>query len=456
MSKTANHSERMGTEPVGKLLFSMSAPLCISMLVQALYNIVDSIFVSRIDEQALAATSLAFPIQSFMISFSVGMAVGMSALLSRSLGERNKTRAQEACNNGIFIELCGAVIFTLFGLFGTKWFFSTQTNNPVIIQYGVDYLSIVCTFSIGLILEIIFERVLQSTGNTIYNMISQGCGAIFNCIFDPILIFGLFGFPKMGIRGAAIATVAGQFLAMLLALIFNIKRNHDVSVIWKHFKPSANVIRQILSVGIPSFIMQAITSVTTYIMNSILIAYSEAAVTVYGIYFKLQSFVFMPIFGMNNGMIPIIAFNYGAKNRERILTTIKYAVITATLIMATGTFLFNVFPGWFMKLFNAGGELLTLGTTALAIISLHFLFAGFNIVILSTYQALGNGVYALIISVLRQLVILVPAAYILGKIFGVESIWWCFPIAEFISTIANVFLYRKIYREKIEPLGSKG
>ena len=452
MRSKAASADRMGTEPTGKLLFTMSAPLCISMLVQALYNIVDSIFVSRIDEQALAATSLAFPIQSLMISFSVGMAVGMAALLSRLLGEGNRKRAQDACYNGIFIVICGAVVFFLFGLFGVRWFFSTQTGNPVIIEYGVTYLSIVCTFSIGFILEVIFERVLQSTGNTIYNMISQGCGAIFNCIFDPILIFGLCGFPAMGIKGAAIATVSGQFLAMLLALIFNITKNHDVSVIWKNFRPQGDVIKEILSVGIPSFFMQAITSVTTYIMNSILIAYSEAAVTVYGVYFKLQSFIFMPIFGMNSGMIPIIAYNYGAKKKDRIMSTLKYAVIAATCIMLCGTLLFNLFPEWFMNLFSAQGELMALGCVALGIISFHFVFAGFNIVVLSSYQALGNGTYALIVSVLRQLVVILPAAFILGKLFGVNAVWWAFPIAEVVSTIVNICLFKKIYKDKIVPL----
>ena len=454
MKSKAISADRMGTEPTGKLLFSMSAPLCLSMLVQALYNIVDSIFVSRISEQALAATSLAFPVQSLMISFGVGMAVGMAALLSRSLGEGNRKRAQEACYNGIFIELCGAVVFTLFGLFGTRWFFSTQTSNPVILQYGVDYLSIVCSLSVGFILEIVFERVLSATGNTFYNMLSQCCGAIFNCIFDPILIFGLFGFPEMGIKGAAIATVSGQFLAMILAVIFNIKKNHDVSVIWKNFRPQIDVIREILSVGVPSFFMQAITSITTYVMNSILIAYSEAAVTVYGIYFKLQSFIFMPIFGMNNGMVPIIAYNYGAKQKDRIMSTLKYAIGASTCIMLIGTLLFNLFPDWFMKLFNAEGELLTLGCVALATISFHFIFAGFNIVILSAYQALGNGVYALIISILRQLVLIIPIAFILGKMFGVNSLWWAFPIAEVISTIVNIFLFRKIYNDKIKPLAA--
>ena len=452
MKSEAIHADRMGTEPTGKLLFSMSAPLCISMLVQALYNIVDSIFVSRIDEQALAATSLAFPVQSLMISFAVGMAVGMAALLSRSLGEGNRRHAQEACYNGIFIELIGAVIFLLFGLFGTRWFFTTQTSNPVIIEYGVTYLSTVCTLSVGFILEVVFERVLQSTGNTIYNMISQGCGAIFNCIFDPILIFGLCGFPAMGIRGAALATVTGQFLAMILAMIFNITKNHDVSVIWKSFRPQGTIIKEILTVGVPSFFMQAITSVTTYLMNSILIAYSEAAVTVYGVYFKLQSFIFMPIFGMNSGMVPIIAYNYGARKKERIISTLKYAVIAATAIMLCGTLLFNLFPGWFMQLFNAEGELLEIGKIALAIISIHFIFAGFNIVILSAYQALGNGMYALIVSVLRQLVVILPAAFILGKLFGVNAVWWSFPIAEVVSTIVNIVLFKKIYNDKIAPL----
>lgn len=452
MANKVIRAERMGVEPEGKLLISMSAPLCISMLVQALYNIVDSIFVSRIDEAALAALSLAFPIQSLMISFASGTAVGMNALLSRSLGERNHELAQKACYNGIFLEICSAIVFGLFGLFGVTAFFKVQTANPVIIDYGYQYLSIVSGFSIFFILEMTFERLLQATGNSFYNMISQTAGAVFNCIFDPIMIFGLLGFPRLGIKGAAIATVSGQLLACILALIFNIRHNKDVSVIWKKFKPEWTVIKKIYEVGIPSIVMQSITSITTYVLNQILIVYSEAAVTVYGIYFKLQSFIFMPCFGLNNGMIPIIGYNYGAKKKSRIMNTIKYAVLSSTAVMVLGTVLFAAIPGPLLSLFNASGELMSLGKIALRIIGFHFIFAGFNIVIASVYQALGNGIYALITAVLRQIIVILPAAYLLGKAFGINAVWWAFPIAEVVATATNIFLFKKIYNERICPL----
>ena len=445
-------ADRMGTDPTGKLLFTMSTPICISMLVQALYNIVDSIFVSRIDEAALAAVSLAFPIQSLMISFAVGTAVGMASLLSRSLGEGNREWAQKSCDNGIFLQLCNAVIFLLFGLFGAEAFFKVQTANSVIIGYGTDYLSIVCIGSVAFIMEMTFERTLQATGNSFYSMISQSCGALFNCVFDPILIFGLCGFPKLGMKGAAIATVTGQVLAMILAMIFNIKRNKEISVIWKNFRPDGQIIKEVLAVGVPSIIMQSITSVTTYVLNQILIVYSEAAVTVYGIYFKLQSFIFMPCFGINNGMVPIVGYNYGARKKDRIMSTIKYAIISSTVIMVIGMLLFALIPGTLLGFFNAKGELMDLGQIALRIIGFHFVLAGFNIVLGSVYQAIGNGVYSLIISLVRQIVVILPVAYLLGKLFGVTAIWYAFPIAEIIAAALNAYLFSKIYKDKIKPL----
>lgn len=445
-------AERMGTEPIRKLLISMSAPLCISMLFSALYNVVDSIFVSRIGEQALAATSLAFPVQTLITAFSLGMSVGMTTLISRSLGEGNREQAQKACYNGIFIALCGAAVFTLFGIFGAKAFFSAQTANYTIIEYGTTYTSIICSFSVFTVLGVTFERVLQATGNTIYNMISQSIGAIFNCIFDPILIFGLCGFPAMGIKGAAIATVAGQLLGMIIALVLNIKKNQDVSVIWSKFRPQWEIIKEILSVGVPSFFMQAITSVTTYLMNLILISLSEAAVTLFGIYFRLQTFVALPMFGISNAMVPIIAYNYGAKDKKRIKDTVKHAIIITTIIMACGTAIFCLFPSQLLKLFNAQGELLELGTTAFVILSLSFILAGINTIIQSTYQALGNGMEALIISILRQVVFILPTAYAFGKIFGKYYIWWAFPLAELISIIVNLFMYMKVSKNKLESI----
>lgn len=449
MASKVIRAERMGTEPTGKLLLSMSAPLCISMLVQALYNIIDSIFVSRISESALAAVSLAFPIQSLMISFASGTAVGMNALLSRSLGEGKKDVAQDACYNGIFLELLNAIVFGLFGIFGCKMFFEAQTSNQVIIDFGVEYLSIVCGFSFAFIFEMTYERLLQATGNSFYNMISQCAGAIFNCIFDPILIFGLFGFPELGMKGAAIATVTGQLLACILALIFNLKKNKDVDVLWKKFKPSGRVIKEIYDVGIPSILMQSITSITTYVLNQILIVYSEAAVTVYGIYFKLQSFIFMPVFGLNNGMIPIVGYNYGARKRKRIMSTIQYAVLSATVVMVLGTLILALIPESLLKLFDAEGELLTLGKIALPIIGTHFILAGFNIVMSSVYQAVGNAGYSLIVSVMRQIVVILPVAYFLGTWAGVEAVWWAFPIAELVSTTLNIIFFKKIYENKI-------
>ena len=452
MANKQIRAERMGTDPTGKLLFTMSTPICISMLVQALYNIVDSIFVSRIDEAALAAVSLAFPIQSLMISFAVGTAVGMASLLSRSLGEGNREWAQKSCDNGIFLQLCNALIFLLFGLFGAEAFFKVQTTNSVIIGYGTDYLSIVCIGSVAFIMEMTFERTLQATGNSFYSMISQSCGALFNCVFDPILIFGLCGFPKLGMKGAAIATVTGQVLAMILAMIFNIKRNKEISVIWKNFRPDGQIIKEVLAVGVPSIIMQSITSVTTYVLNQILIVYSEAAVTFYGIYFKLQSFIFMPCFGINNGMVPIVGYNYGARKKDRIMSTIKYAIISSTVIMVIGMLLFALIPGTLLGFFNAKGELMDLGQIALRIIGFHFVLAGFNIVLGSVYQAIGNGVYSLIISLVRQIVVILPVAYLLGKLFGVTAIWYAFPIAEIIAAALNAYLFSKIYKDKIKPL----
>lgn len=452
MKQQLANADRMGTEPIRKLLISMSAPLCISMLFSALYNVVDSIFVSRIGEQALAATSLAFPVQTLMTAFSLGMSVGMTTLISRSLGEGSKKQAQEACYNGIFIALCGTALFTLFGLFGARAFFAAQTSNPTIIEYGTTYTSIICSFSIFAIFGVTFERVLQATGNTIYNMISQSVGAIFNCIFDPILIFGLCGFPAMGIKGAAIATIAGQLIGMIIALVLNVKKNQDVSVIWKKFRPRWEIIKEILSVGIPSFFMQAITSVTTYLMNLILISLSEAAVTLFGIYFRLQTFIALPMFGISNAMVPIIAYNYGAKDKIRITDTVKHAVLITTVIMACGTAIFCSSPTWLLKLFNAQGELLELGRIALVILSLSFIFAGINTIIQSTYQALGNGMEALIISILRQVVFILPTAYMFGKVFGKYYIWWAFPLAELISIIVNLFMFKKINKEKINIL----
>ena len=443
---------KMGYMPVNKLLLSMSLPMMASMMVQALYNIVDSIFVSRVSENALTAVSMAFPLQCLMIAIAGGTCVGINAILSKALGEKDYERANLTASNGIFLSVLSYGLFLIIGLLFVGPFYKSQTTDTEIIEYGIQYMTVVCTCSFGLFGQFIFERLLTSTGRTFYTMITQATGAIINIIFDPILIFGLFGFPKMGVTGAAVATVIGQICAAILAYIMNVKKNPDIKISMKGFRPDGALIGEIYKIGIPSIIMQSIGSVMNYIMNKILIGFTSTAVAVFGVYYKMQSFIFMPIFGMNSGMIPIIAYNYGAKKKDRIMSTLKYAVIAATCIMLCGTLLFNLFPEWFMNLFSAQGELMTLGCVALGIISFHFVFAGFNIVVLSSYQALGNGTYALIVSVLRQLVVILPAAFILGKLFGVNAVWWAFPIAEVVSTIVNICLFKKIYKDKIVPL----
>ena len=408
MSQTEN---KMGTMPVSKLLFTMSLPMMISMLVQALYNIIDSIFVAQISEAALTAVSLAFPIQNLMIAVSAGTCVGVNALLSRSLGEGRRDLANLAAVNGVFLAFVSYAVFAIMGLTLSRFYFSSQTSNPEIIELGVQYMIICTVLGFGIFGEMMFERIIQSTGRTIYNMYSQGTGAILNIIFDPILIFGLFGAPKMGIRGAALATVFGQIVAMLMSLLFNMKRNPDISMSFKGFHPHGATIRTIYTVGVPSTIMQSIGSLMLLGMNRILIGFSETAVSVLGVYFKLQSFIFMPIFGLNNGMIPIIAYNFGAKNKKRIMDTIKLSVISAVSIMLFGLVAFQLFPRQLLLLFNASDHMLEIGIPALKIISLSFLFAGYCIIVGSVFQALGNGVYSLIVSIIRQLIGILPLAY---------------------------------------------
>lgn len=443
---------KMGTMPVNRLLVTMSLPMVISMLVQAMYNIVDSIFVSMISQSALTAVSMAFPVQNLIIAVSAGTCVGVNALLSRSLGEHNQKNADSAAANGVFLAFLGFVAFALFGLFGSRLFFESQTDNQEIIDLGTQYLQICCIFSMGIFGEMMFERILQSTGRTIYSMITQGTGAIINIILDPILIFGLIGFPRMGIQGAAAATVFGQIVAMLLALMFNATKNHDVTIRFRGFTPSGHTIRLIYAVGVPSIIMQSISSVMTFGMNKILIQFTTTATAVFGVYFKLNSFIFMPVFGLNNGMVPIVAYNYGAGDKKRITQTIHLSIASAVIIMLLGLALFMIFPAQLLGMFNASKDMLAIGVPALRIICLSFLFAGFCIIVGSVFQALGNGVYSLIISVTRQLLIILPAAAILAKVGGLSAVWWSIPIAEIASVLLSAYFYKKIYREKIAPL----
>lgn len=440
---------KMGVMPINKLLIGMSLPMMVSMLVQALYNIVDSIFVSNLNEDAFTALSLAFPIQNLMIAVSAGTCIGINALLSRKLGEKNFEEANKAATNGILLGLLSAVVFAIFGFTLADKFFMMQTDDPEIIKYGTQYLSICTIYSFGIFLQMIFERLLQSTGKTLYNMITQSTGAIINIILDPILIFGLFGFPRLEVVGSAVATVIGQIIAMLLTIYFNLEKNHEIKIKFKGFRPHLSTIKTIYAVGIPSIIMQSIGSVMVFGLNKILISFTPLAVSVFGAYFRLQSFIFMPIFGLINGMIPIVAYNYGAKNKKRIVDTIKLSALLAIGIMFIGVLLFQFIPEQLLSIFHASEEMLTLGIPALRIISLAFVFAGFGITASSVFQALGNGVHSMIVSIARQLVVLLPVAYLFSQIFGLSSIWWCFPIAEIVSLLLCIYFLKKNFKEKI-------
>ncbi|MBQ8231075.1 MAG: MATE family efflux transporter [Lachnospiraceae bacterium] len=445
---------KMGVMPINKLLLSMSLPMMVSMLVQALYNIVDSIFVSQISEYALRAVSLAFPIQTLMIAVAVGTAVGINAFLSKTLGEKNFEKANKVATNGIFIELLSYILFALIGIFVSRPFFASQTTIPEVREYGVTYLTICCTAGIGVFMQTCFERLLQSTGKTFYTMITQGTGAVVNLILDPILIFGYFGLPKMGVAGAAAATVIGQMIAACLAIFFNFKCNKEVHISFRNFRPNGHLILNIYKVGAPSIVVQAIGSVMTYGMNLILASFG-AAQTVFGVYFKLQSFIFMPVFGLNNGMVPIIAYNYGAGKRDRVVNTMKTAVKYGVAIMLVGLAIMEIFPAQLIGFFNATPELLEIGVPALRTICLSFVFAGFCIVVGSVFQALGNGIYSMIVSVARQLCVLLPVAYLLSLSGNVNMIWWSFPIAELMSVAMSAFFLRKIYRCVISHIGEQ-
>lgn len=456
MNQTGNVKEnKMGTMPVNRLLLSMSLPMMISMLVQALYNIVDSIFVSYINEDALTAVSLAFPIQSLLIAFGVGTGVGVNAILSRSLGEKDFETADKSAVNGLFLAFATYLVFLIVGLFIAKPFYLTQTKDERIVEYGVQYLSIVCIFSVGMLLQMMLEKLLQSTGKTLFTMITQSVGAVINIIFDPILIFGLCGFPKMGVAGAAAATIFGQCAAGLLALLFNLKFNHEIHLHMRGFRPDLHIIGKIYAVGVPSIVMQAIGSVMTYGMNRILIGFTSTATAVFGVYFKVQSFVFMPVFGLNNGMVPIIAYNYGAGRKDRVIKTVRLAVCYALLIMAVGLAIFQLAPQFLLGLFNASDHMLSIGVPALRIISLGFLLAAFGIVSSSFFQALGNGVYSMFVSLTRQLIVLLPAAWLLSLEGNVTAVWWAFPIAEVCSFGLSLIFTFRISKKVVNHIGEE-
>jgi putative MATE family efflux protein len=437
---------KMAVMPIHKLLFSMSLPMILAMLVQAFYNVVDSIFVSRLSENALTAVSLAFPVQNLMIAVATGTGVGVNAILSKSLGEKNAERADQTANNGVLLAILSAVVFAVLGATLSRVYFRAQTDIAEIVDGGTQYLRICLVFSFGLFVEIMMERLLQGTGRTIYTMVTQGIGAIINIIMDPILIFGYFGFPKMGVAGAAVATVAGQIVAMLLGILFNLKVNADIHLSVRKMKPNWKIIRGVYAIGFPSILMVSVGSLMNFFMNKILLGFVSTAAAVFGVYYKLQSFIFMPVFGLNNGMVPIVAYNYGARNRERILQTVKLGIACAMGMMLIGLVIFQVMPDTMLRLFNASDDMLAIGRPALRIISLSFVFAGFCIVSGTVFQALGRSVYSLIVSVARQLVVLLPVAYLFSLTGNLEMVWWSFPIAELASLTCSALFLRHIFK----------
>lgn len=446
---------KMGVMPLNRLLISMSVPMMISMLVQALYNIVDSMFVAQLSENALTAVSLAFPAQNLMIAVATGTGVGVNAALSRNLGEKNFERANKIADHALFLAALSYVVFALFGLSFARQFFRLQTDIEEIVDLGTTYLRVCTIASFGLFMEITCERLLQSTGKTIYSMYTQGLGAIINIVLDPILIFGYFGAPALGIAGAAGATVIGQIIAFCLGFFFNKTRNHEITISLRDFKPNSEIISPIYAVGIPSIIMASIGSVMTFGMNKILIAFSSTATAVFGIYFKLQSFVFMPVFGLNNGTVPIIAYNYGAGKPDRIMGTLKLAAMYAVTIMLIGLAVVQLIPDKLLMIFSASDTMLSIGIPALRIISLSFLFAGFSIVCSSMFQALGHGMLSLWISVFRQLVVLLPVAFVFAKLGGLHVVWFAFPIAEVFAIIFSAVCLGYVYRKEILPLKAR-
>lgn len=448
---------KMRTMPVGRLLFTMALPLAISMLVQAFYNVVDSIYVSQVSESAVTALSLAFPIQNLIIGFATGVGVGMNALLSKSLGEGSQERANKAAGNGIFLGLIAAALFVIFGLVGSEGYYTMQSEVAETVAGGSAYVGICCVWCLGIFVEIIGERLLQASGRTIYTLFTQGTGAVLNILLDPVFIFGnaTLGIAPMGIAGAAVATVIGQWVAAILAVIFNLTKNPDVQLAARYLWPDLHILKKILVVGIPSIVMMAIGSVMNFGMNQIFLqfkAYGETAAGVFGIYFKLQSFVLMPLFGINNASISIIAYNYGARQPKRITGTLKLALCAAMTIMVTGLLIFQLFPDVLLSLFNPSDTFLELGRSALRIVSIHFPIAAIGIALGASFQALGNGIYATITSLMRQLVVLLPVAYLLSLTGDVHAVWWAFPIAEVVSMLTTLLLYWRIYNRQLKPL----
>ena len=452
MNEETPRENRMGTEHIPSLLMKMALPMMLSMLVQALYNVVDSIFVAKISEDALTALSVAFPLQNLMIAFAVGLGVGINSLLSRALGEKDQKKADAAAGNGLFLELCAALLFVFIGLVLGPAFVRSQTSSAIVADHGITYVRICIGAGAFCFISIFYERMLQATGKTHLAMIGQLVGALINIVFDPILIFGLLGFPRLGVAGAAIATVFGQFCGAMVALAIHQKKNREIRITLSGLRPRSFTVRTILSVGIPSIIMGSIGSVMTYCVNRILDGFSSTAVAVFGVYFKLQSFFFMPVFGLNNAMVPLIAYNYGARRPARMKQTIRWAIIYACSIMAVGILLMQLMPDVFLRLFDASDDMLRIGVPALRTISLAFVGAGYAIVLSSTFQALGKGLYSMFVSIARQLVVLVPAAWLLSRTGQLSAVWWAFPIAEIMSALVSTLFLLHLKKTLLLPL----
>ena len=459
---TGQKSEnKMGVMPVNKLLLSMAVPMIISMLVQALYNIVDTIFVSSLGQDALTALSLAFSLQNLMIAVAVGTGVGVNALLSKSLGAKEYDVANKAASNGIFLSICSALVFLVVGIFLTKPYFIMFGSSDMVVEYGSQYLTICCGLSVGLFGQVMFERLLQATGRTMFSMTIQLNGAIINIKLDPILIYGYFGLPALGVSGAAYATVIGQIIAFACGIYFNHRFNPEINVKLSDIKPNGMIIGKIYSVGIPSICMGSIGSVMTTGINQIVRLCGDVAETaqaVFGLYFKIQSFIFMPVFGLNNGMVPIIAYNFGARKRDRMIKTIKLSVLYAVIMMIAGFLLFQLIPEQLLGIFNTGSEgdmenIIRVGVPALRRISVSFIFAGFCIVILSVFQALGHGVLSLITSLLRQLGVLLPVAFVIALTTrSLDLMWFAFPVAEIVAVTLSALFLAKVYKSDIKNL----
>lgn len=452
MNEETPRENRMGTEHIPSLLMKMALPMMLSMLVQALYNVVDSIFVAKISEDALTALSVAFPLQNLMIAFATGLGVGINSLLSRALGEKDQKKADAAAGNGLFLELCAALLFVFIGFVLGPAFVRSQTSSAIVADHGITYVRICIGAGAFCFIAIFYERMLQATGKTHLAMIGQLVGALINIIFDPILIFGLLCFPKLGVAGAAIATVFGQFCGAMVALAIHQKKNREIRITLSGLRPRSFTVRTILSVGVPSIIMGSIGSVMTYCVNRILDGFSSTAVAVFGVYFKLQSFFFMPVFGLNNAMVPLIAYNYGARRPARMKQTVRWAIIYACSIMAVGILLMQLMPGVFLQLFDASDDMLRIGVPALRIISLAFLVAGYAIVLCSTFQALGKGLYSMFVSIARQLVVLVPVAWLLSRTGQLSAVWWAFPIAELMSALVSTLFFLHLKKTLLLPL----